>query len=95
MIPALDKFPRNRRFTLGEKIETGLLDVLGCCVSASYSRNKRETLAAASKQLAVIQHLWRLAFELQTISSKSYRFGSQKLLEIGAQIGGWLKSASR
>ncbi len=28
IIPQLDKFPRDRRFTLGERIETGVLDVL-------------------------------------------------------------------
>ena len=93
IIPALDKFPRNRRFTLGEKIESGLLEVLGNCVSAAYSRNKRDLLAKASRQLAIIQHLWRLAFELKALSQKSYRFGSQQLLAIGAQIGGWMKTA--
>lgn len=28
IIPKLDQFPRQRRFTLGERIETGLLQVL-------------------------------------------------------------------
>lgn len=28
MIPLLDNFPRNRRFTLGERLESGLLDIL-------------------------------------------------------------------
>ena len=28
LIPQLDKFPRVRRFTLGERIEAGLLEVL-------------------------------------------------------------------
>jgi hypothetical protein len=28
IIPHIDKFPRLRRFTLGEKLETALLDVL-------------------------------------------------------------------
>nr|VFJ69254.1 MAG: hypothetical protein BECKFW1821C_GA0114237_101828 [Candidatus Kentron sp. FW] len=28
LIPQLDKFPRLRRFTLGERIETGVLEVL-------------------------------------------------------------------
>jgi len=41
LIPQLDKFPRNRRFTLGDKIEQNLLDVLGLLVEASYtSRGK-------------------------------------------------------
>lgn len=28
LIPQLDKFPRSRRFTLGERLETGLLKIL-------------------------------------------------------------------
>jgi len=28
LIPQLDKFPRSRRFTLGERLEAGMLEVL-------------------------------------------------------------------
>lgn len=44
MIPQLDKFPRLRRHTLGERIEDGLLDVLEKLISAAYSRSKHEFL---------------------------------------------------
>ena len=40
LIPQLDKFPRVRRFTLGERIEAGLLAVLELVVEAAYTRNK-------------------------------------------------------
>jgi hypothetical protein len=40
LIPHLDKFPRVRRITLGERIETGLLEVLELLVEAAYTRNK-------------------------------------------------------
>lgn len=38
LIPQLDKFPRARRFTLGERIEAGLLEVLDLLVEAAYTR---------------------------------------------------------
>ncbi|BBA32746.1 hypothetical protein sS8_0781 [Methylocaldum marinum] len=41
IIPRLDKFPRSRRFTLGERIETGLLDVLEALTAAAYRQDKR------------------------------------------------------
>ena len=41
LIPLLDKFPRARRFTLGERLESGLLAVLEECVDAAYNKNKR------------------------------------------------------
>ena len=38
LIPLLDQFPRTRRFTLGERLESGLLAVLEECVDAAYSK---------------------------------------------------------
>ncbi|RLJ16240.1 hypothetical protein DJ030_17290 [bacterium endosymbiont of Escarpia laminata] len=63
LIPLLDSFPRNRRFTLGERIESGLLEILELLVEAAYARNKRDTLKRANLRIAVVRHLWRLAEE--------------------------------
>ena len=38
LIPVLDKFPRTRRFTLGERLEPSLPDVLEECVGAAYGQ---------------------------------------------------------
>jgi hypothetical protein len=35
LIPQLDTFPRARRFTLGERLESGVLEVLGLLVEAA------------------------------------------------------------
>lgn len=63
LIPHLDKFPRSRRFTLGERIESGLLEVLEALVAAAYSRDKRADLDLANRRINVVRHLWRLAYE--------------------------------
>jgi len=95
VIPQLDKFPRNRRFTLGEKIEQGLLSVLSLLVEASYaSRSKMKLLQQSNTQLTVLRHLWRLSFELKVIAQKQYAYGSKMLVELGKQIGGWQKSST-
>ena len=52
LIPLLDDFPRNRRFTLGERLESGLLEILECLVEAAYARNKRDMLKRANLGLA-------------------------------------------
>jgi hypothetical protein len=92
LIPLLDNFPRNRRFTLGERLESGLLEMLESLVEAAYVRNKRDVLKRANTRLATIRHLWRIAYELQTISAKRYEHGARLLEELGKQVGGWLKS---
>ena len=61
IIPQIEKFPRARRFTLGERIEQGLLDVLELLIEAAYSRNKAPLLGRANLRLDVVRHLWRLA----------------------------------
>lgn len=68
-IPLLKKIPRNRWFTLGERIESGLLSVLSELVEASDNRNNKNRLQQANRQLAVVRHGWLLGFELNTISS--------------------------
>lgn len=92
LIPQLDSFPRTRRFTLGERLETGLLRVLEALVEAAYSREKRTALTAANRTLEIERHLWRLAFELRVIPLKRYEHGARLMDDLGRQIGGWLRS---
>jgi hypothetical protein len=44
MIPQLNKFPRDQKFVLGDRIENKLLDVQELCLRAYYGR---DTTAAA------------------------------------------------
>ncbi len=92
LIPQLDLFPRARRFTLGERLESGLLRVLEALVEAAYSREKRAALAMANRTLEVERHLWRLAHELRVIPLKRYEHGARLMDDLGRQIGGWLRS---
>ncbi|MGH7231921.1 MAG: diversity-generating retroelement protein Avd [Nitrospiraceae bacterium] len=92
LIPHLDKFPRSRRFTLGERIETGMLDVLELLVEAAYTRNKQAPLQRANLRLEVVRHLWRLAHELKVMAIRQYEHGARLLDDLGRQIGGWLRS---
>ena len=88
MIPQLDKFPRSRRYTLGLRLENGLLMVLENLIEATYSQQKQAVLRSANRQLEVNRHLWRLAYELHIVSAKSYEHGAKLMNDIGRQIGG-------
>ncbi len=92
LIPLLDNFPRNRRFTLGERLESRLLEILELLVEAAFVKNKRELLKRANSRLAVVRHLWRMAYELRTIPVNRYEYGAKLLDDLGKQVGGWLKS---
>ncbi|MGR9106843.1 MAG: diversity-generating retroelement protein Avd [Gammaproteobacteria bacterium] len=92
LIPHLDKFPRLRRFTLGERIESGLLEILERLIEAAYSREKLEALRCANLRLDVVRHLWRLSYSLQVIPMQRYEHGAKLMETLGRQIGAWKRA---
>ena len=92
VVPQLDKFPRVRRFTLGERIEHLLLELLELLVEAAFSRAKQVPLRQANLKLEVLRHLWRAAHELQALPARRYEHGARLMDDLGRQVGGWLRS---
>lgn len=96
-IPRLDKFPRNRKFILGDRMENLMLDVLELLVEAAYSRagRKKEALHAANLKLEKLRYLIRLSKDLQLINLKTYEAAARAVEETGRSVGGWLRYAGR
>ena len=84
LIPKIDQFPRKRRFTLGERLESHSLMVLEHLVKAAFSARKTEALESASDKLNVLRHLWRLVYELKAVAHKSYESGRPADAAFGA-----------
>lgn len=95
VIPQIDRMPRQRRFTLGDRLETLLLQVLENLTEANYSPSAANPLKRANLKLDVARHLWRLAATLDAVPRKHYLIGSEKMVELGQQIGGWRKQQGR
>ncbi len=91
LIPQLDQFPKSRRFTLGERLESRVLLILEDLVEAAYGKDKKTPLTRANRQLEIMRHLWRSAFELKVISLRQYEQGIKRMDNVGRQIGGWLR----
>ena len=91
LLPHLAKFPREHRFTLGDRLELGALEILELLVEASYSRNKLDMLRAANTKLEKLRYLIRLAKDLKLMSITQYEFASRAMLNIGNEIGGWAR----
>ena len=68
LIPQLNKFPRDQKFVLGDRIETKLLEVQESCLRAYYGREKRAHLIEANMTLEITRHLVRLAHALRLLS---------------------------
>ena len=76
-LPHLDKLPRNRRYTLGEKQENRVISVLESLVTAAYSKDKRALLSRANRDLEVCRHSWRLCNDFKGISGGSCEHGDR------------------
>ena len=94
MIRHTEKFPRHHRYSLGVSIENRIQKILGSLLKAKYRREKRAILDDVNIDLEVLRFQLRLSKDLKILTVKSYGFGSKNLLEIGSQVGGWLKSKS-
>lgn len=93
-IPVINQFPRHQKFTLGDRLQNKLSDLLDLYIRALYTERKTKAplLHEANIQLEVIRHYYRLAFDLGLYNSKKYRHFAEKLQTIGRMTGGWLKT---
>jgi hypothetical protein len=95
VIPKLEKFPRNQKYLLGDRIENILLDILDLLIEAAYSKQKYESLRRANLKLEKLRYLVRLSKDLKLINIKSYEFSARAIDDIGTSVGGWMKYTKR
>ena len=88
----IEKLPKNHRFTLGEKIQNSLIDLLMTLSDTIYSKNKKELLFYANRVIERLRLLTKLLKDLSLLSTDNYRFIISSLGEIGQMIGGWAKA---
>ena len=92
LMPKMGKFPREHRVTLGQRIERLLYEILEKLIRAKYSRQRRDILESVNLDLEVLRFQVRLAKDLRCLSLKSYGQASGRLLDVGRQVGGWLRT---
>jgi hypothetical protein len=88
-----ERFPKNLRYSLSQKIDNLSLDILELIVQTIYSQSKRELLSKINLKLDVLRAMLQMAYKLQRLSESQYEYISRELLESGKMVGGWLKSA--
>ena len=90
--PALENFPKNQKFTLGDRIQNQALDVLDALIEATYTRERTQHLRRANLGIEKLRFLFRLAVELHYLDRRRYQHAARTLDEIGRLIGGWAKA---
>ena len=86
--------PKQDRYTLWQKCENTLIDVLeGILMASQQSKiEKLPTLEKTSVKLNFLKICVRLMKDIKAITPKKYILIEANLDEIGKMLGGWIKS---
>ena len=82
-VPILNKLPRSHKFMLGERIITGLYELLEGLIEARYLASKLESLKSLNSKLNVIRYQTRLLLDFKLISVKRYEYIQKMIEDIG------------
>ncbi|MEI7740909.1 MAG: four helix bundle protein [bacterium] len=94
---AFRHLPRLSRFTLGAKVDAIFCEVIEHILTAGYAarENKILWLQRASIKLDSLKYFLKLAWELKALNTGCFSEISHKLVEVGKDLGGWLKDLKK
>jgi hypothetical protein len=92
LAPAIDRFPRSKKFTLGDRIEMTALDVLEELIEATYTKDRSACLRRANLGIEKLRFLLRLAADLRLLDRRGCEHAARALDGTGRLIGGWMKA---
>ena len=82
-------FPKEYKYGLADEIRKGLTYVLVQIMQANSVRDKRVALGRAMATLDVITIKIRMLHDLKVITTRRYKYASQQVVDIGAQLTAW------
>ena len=98
-----EKYPKSERFRLARRIEDSAFQIHSLLLRAAYqnhtdqddrnpvSQTTLSYLREADLALKQLQFYFRIAHEKHLTTTKQYAHVSEKLIEIGKLLGGWIK----
>ena len=90
----LKLFPKTEKYSLGQKIDCLILEILALLLKAVHSPKdeKLQSLMDADTKINLLKILVRLTNEIKSLDNKKYIILEEKLQEIGRMAGGWIRS---
>lgn len=89
---ALSQFPKSEKFALVTDIKHSMDILLSRCIEAQKRYYKKTTLQDMDVEVMKLRAYIRLSFQLGFLPVKKYEIWSEKMVEIGKMLGGWIKS---
>lgn len=91
----LKSFPKQDKYSLGEKCNLVLIEILECLLEVGSLRGpeKISCLEKVSTKLNLFRVYIRLAKDIKVLDSKNYILIQEVVSEIGRMLGGWIRFA--
>jgi hypothetical protein len=90
-VPILNRLPRDHKFTLGDRMVSGLYALLEELLIAQYTKEKLARLEALNIQLTILRYQTRLLLDFSLIAEKRYEYANRLINGIGGDLGNWIK----
>lgn len=90
-----NRFPKNWRVSIGDRIEGLMLDLLTLAHLARIRSNKKALLVECNEKLDLLRVFSRICLRLGCLQTNQYEYVSRNTDEIGRQIGGWIKQQAK
>ena len=87
------KFKKPERYTLGVRIENTILEIIELLYLAQSKHGPSQILILnkADVVLKMLTMHLRLAYKTESINDSGFASLSEKVIEIGSMVGGWIK----
>ena len=85
------KLPKNKRYSLGQKIDWLFIEVIEAIATASFliREEKLPFVRRAIQKMDTLKILLLVLWESKSLENKRYVALSAKLDEVGGMLGGW------
>lgn len=90
--PAIEQFPKSQKFSLAQDMKKCLDSIMRLVIMANKKYTKKTTLQELDVENEALKTYIRMAHELGYLPPKKYEVWTEKAVEVGKMIGGWIKA---
>lgn len=94
-LTATKDFPREYKYTLGQKIKDELIDIVVLIYRANSATNKEQHIQEIMERVQAVQLLMRLSHDMKILPRRHYAALSEMTENLAKQAQGWLKSSRK
>lgn len=87
---AISHFPREYKYSLGEKIQNEMIELVISIYKANSNHNKREFLSRMQEQIQLIYLFLRISHDMKLMPTEKYAGIVEMIDEVASQAKGWL-----